>query len=150
MLYIASDHGGFTLKTKLINYFQKNNIEYQDLGPYELDPEDDYTSYVQLMIERMREDQDYGTESEGILLCRNGVGVNIMANKFKGIRAALSFNQKHAESTRNDDHANILTLPSDFINEQEAIDIATQWLKTPYSNAERHIRRTQVLDSHGE
>jgi ribose 5-phosphate isomerase B len=146
MLYISSDHGGFNLKSELIKYFSQNGIEFEDLGPTELVQDDDYNDYVLPLVERVRSYEG----SNGILLCRNGVGVNMLANKFNGIRAALSFDSKHAASSRNDDHTNVLTLPSDYINNDKAIEIVKTWLNTPYSQDERHIRRVNSVDQYGQ
>jgi RpiB/LacA/LacB family sugar-phosphate isomerase len=79
--------------------------------------------------------------SMGILICKNGVGVCMMANKFKGIRAGLSWNIKHAVSSRNDDNTNILCLPADYIFEEEALKTVEAWLNTPFSKEERFSRR---------
>ncbi len=146
MLYIASDHGGFNLKKELTDYFLKQNIAYEDLGPEELVPEDDYTEYVLKIVEKVRSDEN----SQGIIICRNGVGVSILANKFKDIRAALSFDVNHAKSTKVDDNANILTLPADYIDSNKAKEIVTQWLATPFSNADRHVRRLQSDSIYGQ
>ncbi|EKD99660.1 MAG: hypothetical protein ACD_22C00214G0001, partial [uncultured bacterium] len=110
MLYLASDHGGFELKKQLLEFLQENGMEAKDMGPFTLDPQDDYPDYVSKVMEQMQKDPT----SKAILLCKNGVGVNIMANKYKGIRAALSWEPKHASSTRNDDDTNVLTLPASY------------------------------------
>ena len=146
MIYIASDHGGYNLKNELIQYFQQNNIEYEDLGPSELVQDDDYNEYALKLVERVR----YNEGSSGILLCRNGVGVSMLANKFKGIRAALSFAPKHAASSRNDDHTNVLALPADYIDAQTAIATVKAWLETPYSQEDRYTRRVNKVDRFGQ
>lgn len=146
MLYISSDHGGFNLKSELIKYFSQNKIAFEDLGPTELVLSDDYNEYVLRLVERVRADEG----SDGILICRNGVGVNILANKFKGIRAALSFDPKHAASSRNDDYANVLTLPADYIDSAAAIEITQTWLNTPFSTEERHVRRISGEEKYGQ
>lgn len=146
MIYIASDHGGFNLKQKILEYFDQNNIAYEDLGSTEFVQDDDYPEYVLKLVERVRYDEG----SNGILLCRNGVGVNMLANKFKGIRSALSFDPKHAASSRNDDHSNVLTLPADYIETPTAIEIIKAWLVTPYSQEERHTRRVNRVNEFGQ
>lgn len=146
MLYISSDHGGFNLKSELIKYFSQNKIEFEDLGPTELVLDDDYNEYVLRLVERVRANKG----SNGILLCRNGVGVSVLANKFKGIRAALSFDSAHAASSRNDDRANVLALPADYIDAGEALKITQAWLTTPFSTEERHVRRISSEDKYGQ
>ncbi|MBU1132999.1 MAG: RpiB/LacA/LacB family sugar-phosphate isomerase [Patescibacteria group bacterium] len=139
MIYITSDHGGFELK----KYIVENIPELTDLGPSEFDPEDDYPDFVPPLVDKVLEDK----ENMGIVICRNGVGVSMAANKFKGIRAALSFNIKHAESSRKDDNSNVLALPSDYISHEEAIEIVKTWLNAPFSNKERHVRRVAKVNN---
>jgi len=78
------------------------------------------------------------------------VGISIAANKFDGVRAALSWNPIHAESTRNDDGANVLALPADYITKEEALITVQRWLTTNFSGEERHIRRLVKLASFEE
>lgn len=146
MLYIASDHAGFKLKTKLAEFLTKELIEFQDLGPEKMIPEDDYVETGVVLVEKVRSDN----KNKGVLICRNGVGVSIFANKFKGIRAALSWQPKHAASSRNDDDSNVLTLPADYIDEKTAIEIVGAWLITPFSTEERHTRRVIKLNELGQ
>ncbi len=146
MIYIASDHGGFNLKKLLVAYLLKRQLACEDLGADEYDPEDDYVDYALQLVERVR----YNEGSQGIILCRNGVGVNMLVNKFKGIRSALSYTPKHAASSRNDDNSNVLALPADYIDKTMAIDIVEAWLDTPFSEADRHIRRTNRVNEYGQ
>lgn len=146
MIYITSDHGGFALKQKIVEYFKKVGLEIADEGPFELIPDDDYPDYIIPVMRKVQQD----ASNRAIVICRNGVGVCIAANKFKGVRAALSWNPKHAESTRKDDNSNVLALPADYINEKEAMEIIGTWLKTPFSKEERYTRRinkAEMLES---
>jgi RpiB/LacA/LacB family sugar-phosphate isomerase len=146
MLYIASDHGGFKLKAKVVEFLTKELMDFEDLGPDKLVPGDDYVETSARLVEKVRSDK----KNHGILICRNGVGVCIFANKFKGIRAALSWKPEHVVTSRNDDNSNILTLPADYIDTKTALEIVGAWLITPFSNAERHIRRVTKLDELGQ
>lgn len=139
MIYITSDHGGLELK----NYLVKSISELIDLGPTTLDPEDDYPDFIPPLVDKVLDDK----ENMGIVICRNGVGVSMTANKFKGIRATLSFSTKHAESSRRDDNTNVLALPSDYISNEEALEIVKTWLTTPFSNKERHVRRVAKVNN---
>jgi len=139
MIFIASDHGGFDLKNKIVTKFKKEETEIIDLGAHELDPTDDYPNYVKILTEKVLS----SAENKGILICRNGVGVCMAANKYKGIRAGLSWNHKHAISSRNDDDTNVLCLPADYIQDEDAINTVKAWLETPFGNKERYVRRLQ-------
>src|SRR3989344_5984779 len=111
MIYVSSDHGGLELKNKLVAYLTQKNVEVTDMGPFELDSDDDYPEYVLPVVEAVLGAKD----NKGMLICRNGEGVSMLANKFKGVRAVLSWNSNHAKSSRNDDDTNILALPADYI-----------------------------------
>jgi ribose 5-phosphate isomerase B len=141
MIYISSDHRGLILKDFLVSELTSRGLEITDMGPKSLDPEDDYTEYASLVAKKVQEnDQD-----KGIVICANGVGVSITANKFNGIRASLSFNPQHAESSRKDDNSNILALPSDYITKEQALETTLLWLSTPFGNEDRHIRRINKI-----
>lgn len=142
MIYIASDHAGFDLKRKLKKYLEAKELTYEDLGPQELMLDDDYPEYALPLANKVAENPN---ENKGILLCGNGVGVSIVANKVKGVRAALSWDPRHAASARNDDDANILALPTRFLNEDQAKNVVRAFLETPFSKAERHTRRIKKI-----
>lgn len=137
MLYIASDHGGFKLKNLIVEHLEERGEEVEDLGPHKMDADDDYPDYAAPLAERVAEDDD----ARGILICRNGIGVCIVANKYKGIRAGIGYSESAAESQREDDDTNVLCLPADEIDDEQAIDIVESWIRTSFSNAERHVRR---------
>lgn len=145
MIYIASDHGGFELKNKIMAYLKSKQMDVIDMSPHEFKNDDDYPDYVIPTMQKVLEN----VANCAILICRNGVGANMLANKFKGIRAGLSWNAEHAKSSRNDDNTNVLSLPADYINEEEALDIVQAWLSTPFSNEERHIRRLNKFKNIG-
>jgi ribose 5-phosphate isomerase B len=146
MIYISSDHRGFELKKFLVEELEKEDIHIEDLGPKDINPEDDYPDYAKIVAEKIQENP----ENMGIVICANGVGISIAANKFDGVRAALSWNPVHAASTRNDDGANVLALPADYITKEEALITVQRWLTTNFSGEERHIRRLVKLASFEE
>ena len=141
MIYISSDHRGLELKKYLVESLASAGLEIVDLGPKDLDPEDDYPDFAKLVAEKIQED----FENMGVLICANGVGISIAANKLDGIRATLSWNPKHAASSRNDDGTNVLVLPADYITKEEALEILQTWLSTNFSGEDRHIRRIQKI-----
>lgn len=143
MIYITADHGGFKFKKLIFDYLKEKNIPVEDVGPYEMTPGDDYPDYMLKLVNKVREDP----EGRGIAICRNGVGMSIAANRFKGIRCGLSWNPDHTRSTRYDDDTNVLALPADFVSEEEALACVRVWLDTPFSKEERHARRLYKLDN---
>jgi len=136
-IYISSDHAGFELKNRLVEFLQNVVDEVKDLGPSEFDPSDDYPDYA---ADTARE-VSMNNESKGILICRNGVGVCIAANKFNGIRAVNGNELNIAVSSRLDDDTNILCLGADYIDLETAKTIVKSWLQTEFSGEERHKRR---------
>jgi len=169
-VYIASDHGGFELKNYLMEKLVAKGFKVEDLGFKTYDPKDDYPDLmVGLSLAcnpRRRElssteadnipqppilDQEYQKQGPKstiptIIICKNGVGVSVLANKIDGVRCALSFNPEHARSARRDDDINFLALPADYITKEVALETALAFLETPFSNEERHVRRLEKLE----
>lgn len=142
MIYIGADHRGYKLKEKIKLYLKDLDFEFKDLGASELDPDDDYPDYAISVAEKVAEDLE---GNRGVLICGSGVGVDIVANKFKGIRSALVFKTQQARMSRNDDNTNILSLAADFIDENSAKEILRVWLETPFSRVERYARRLEKI-----
>ncbi|MEK7197928.1 MAG: RpiB/LacA/LacB family sugar-phosphate isomerase [Patescibacteria group bacterium] len=142
MIYFGADHRGYKLKEALKNYLKELNIEYEDLGALELILDDDYPDYAIPVAQKVSQNPK---ENLGILICGTGVGVDITANKFKGVRSALIFSAEQARMSRNDDNTNILSLSADFTLENLAKEILKVWLETPFSRLERHARRLEKI-----
>lgn len=138
MLYIGADHRGFNLKEVLKFYLTELGFKYEDMGALELNPDDDYPDFALAVAKKVSENPE---KNRGILICGSGVGVDIVANKFKGVRSALLFDIQQARMSRNDDNTNVLSLSADFIDENLAKEILKIWLETPFSYLERHARR---------
>ena len=144
MIYIGADHGGYKLKEQLKKFLTKKKLEFLDVGAKSLKVGDDYPDYAKLVAKKV---SDNPLRNIGILICRSGQGVCIVANKFTHVRAALVWNTKEAEMSRIDDMSNVLCLPSDYISSKEAEAIVNVWLTTAYSTEARHIRRIRKISS---
>lgn len=142
MIFLASDHGGYKLKEIIEKYLKEKGNEVVDIGPERLDPTDDFPDFVIPLAKKVAENP----KNLGIALCRNGVGVEIAANKIDGVRAALSWDPKHAASTRSDDNSNVLALPADYLDEKKAIEVLDSWLTTQYSKEPRFERRLKKIE----
>ncbi len=142
MIYIGADHGGFKLKEQLKKFLAKKKLEFSDLGAKNLKVGDDYPDYAKLVAKKVSQNP---LQNVGILICRSGQGVCIVANKFEHVRAALVWNTKEAEMSRTDDMTNVLCLPSDYISNKEAEKIVEVWLSTPFSTEARHMRRVKKI-----
>jgi RpiB/LacA/LacB family sugar-phosphate isomerase len=141
MIYITSDHAGFRLKNALVEYLRGRDVEIIDMGPNRYDESDDYPDYVIPTMKKVQENYN----NKAIVICRNGVGVCVAANKFNNIRCGLSWDSDHVKTARADDDINVLALPADYIDEEKAKEIALVWLQTSFSKNERHERRLRKV-----
>ncbi|OHA01787.1 MAG: hypothetical protein A3H71_02085 [Candidatus Sungbacteria bacterium RIFCSPLOWO2_02_FULL_48_13b] len=138
MLYIGADHRGFAMKEAVKSWFLEHGEAMSDVGAHELDVADDYPDFA-IEAAKLVSQNPEGTKA--ILICGSGHGMDMVANKYKGVRAALCFNISVAKQSREHENANVLVLPSDWLHESEAIEIAKVWLDTPFGKVERNERR---------
>jgi len=138
---IGSDHAGFKLKNKIINYLKKKRIPYRDFGTYS-EASCDYPDFA-FPVARSVAARKF---DRGILICGSGVGVTITANRVKGIRAVNVKDLYTARQSREHGDANILCLAGLRLKIKKAIKILEIWLKTPFSGEGRHLRRIRKID----
>ncbi len=143
MIYITSDHAGFEHKNTIVEWLETSPHEFEDLGPYEFEHDDDYPDFIIPACEQVAEDQ----KNLGIILGGSGQGEAIAANKVKGIRAALYYGGPEDILTLSKIHnqANVLSLGARFLTTQEAIKAIKLWLATKFKNEERHLRRINKI-----
>lgn len=135
-IFISSDHGGFGVKEKIVRELG-NDYEIKDLGPYEINPDDDYPDYAKRVSKMILENPG----SRGVLICRSGNGMAIAANKHKGIYASLCFGSRHARKAVEDDNSNICCLDADYEGEDE-VEIAKAFIDAEFAGVgTRHERR---------
>lgn len=146
IVYLGSDHGGFYLKEKVEAHLVKAGYQVEDVGNKVLDPADDYPQFAFAAATKVLGSTD--TDPRAILICRGGQGMAIAANRIRGIRAVVVADVEEARMSRNDNNANVLSLPSRVLESDEALayDIIDTWLKTPFSRAERHSRRLREIE----
>ncbi len=142
MIYLGADHRGYELKEKLKKFLEELGHDYEDMGAFEYNKDDDYADFAIAVAGKIAQKSE---ENKGLLICRNGVGVDVVANKFKDVRSVLGFDVEQVRLARNDDDVNILALPSDFVSEKEAKDIVEMFLETPFEGHERFIRRINKI-----
>ncbi|HEY4520602.1 MAG TPA: RpiB/LacA/LacB family sugar-phosphate isomerase, partial [Candidatus Paceibacterota bacterium] len=140
MIYLGADHRGFQLKEIIKDYLDETEKEYEDLGAFEIDPNDDYPVYAKRVADHVQYPED-----RGIVICGSGVGVDEVANKVAGVRSGLAINRKQIEAARHDDDINVLALASDHTPEEEAKGIVKVFLETGFSGEERYIRRINEI-----
>ena len=141
MLALGCDQGGYALKLEVIEYLEEKGIEYKDCGTYSEDAVD-YPIYARKVVKEILS----GNCDKGILICGTGIGISIVANRYKGIRAALCGDCFSAEATRQHNDANILAMGARVVGPGLAVKIVDTFLNTPFSGAERHARRVRMID----
>lgn len=141
MIYIGADHRGYQLKEQLKTYLSGRGYKLADLGT---DSEEsvDYPLIAAKVAEAVKEDPN----NRGILLCGSGVGVCIVANKFKGIRAGEAWNADVARRARTDDNINILCISADTIELADAQKISQAFLDTSFAGEDRYKRRLKQIE----
>ena len=110
-IFLSSDHGGFELKTSVINFLKEGNYDVEDLGCFSLESVD-YPDYANLMAKNIKNN----INSFGILFCGTGIGVSIAANRHSHIRAALCTSVEMASKSRKHNDANVLALGGRILN----------------------------------
>lgn len=137
---IGCDHGGINLKPVLVDYLKKEGFEYVDFGCF-TNESTDYNEYAVKVCNAVKD----GECELGVLICGTGIGMSIMANKIKGIRCGHCHDVFSAKMTRLHNDANVLALGERVVGPGLMIEIVDAFLKTPFSNDERHLRRVNKI-----
>jgi len=140
LIYVGADHRGFYLKSKIVDFLREIEYEVKDLGVKTYNEEDDYNEISTELAEKVVREN-----TKGILICGSGIGVNVMANKVVGSRAAICISEKQVRLAREDSDINILCLAADLVDEENNLKIVKTFLKTIFSSEERFIRRINKI-----
>ena len=140
MIAIGSDHGGYKLKEEIKKYLEEKEIEYMDVGTYS-EERTDYPIYAEKVAEKIQSKEC----DKGIIACRSGAGMAMVANKFKGIRAASIHSELEAKFAKSDDDINVITLGGDYITTNEAICIIRNWIAAEFKGG-RYQERLDMLE----
>ena len=138
-IFISSDHAGFALKKKVLDFLKKKKLSFQDLGPFS-DKSVDYPLYAHKLANNVKKNK----RNVGILICGSGTGMNIAANKHRNIRAAQCFSLKSTKLSRLHNDANVITLGSRLISKNEAMKFISAFLNTKFEGG-RHLRRVKKI-----
>ena len=131
MISLGSDHGGYELKEEI--------IKYKDYGT-ENEERTDYPIFAERVAKSIQSKEC----DRGILICKSGAGMTIVANKFKGIRAALGINEEVAMASKADDNINVVVLPAQYITLSSAIATIRAWIATEFKGG-RYLERLQMI-----
>ncbi|WP_253769561.1 ribose-5-phosphate isomerase [Goodfellowiella coeruleoviolacea] len=140
-VYLGSDHAGFDLKAHLVTHLTELGHEVVDVGPAAYDAQDDYPPYCVQTALRVVADEG----SLGVVIGGSGNGEQIAANKVPGCRAALGWNEQTATLAREHNNAQVIAVGARMHTTEEALRIVDAFLRTPFSEDPRHVRRIQML-----
>lgn len=136
MIILTADHAGYELKEYIKTFLDKCKEDYFDCGAYDLNPNDDYPDYVKIAVPKVLEDSN----NCGIFICGSGIGMNMSANRYKGIRAVCANDYTTAFLARKDEDANVLTLGARIVSKKMAIKIIKVFMSSEFEGG-RHLRR---------
>ena len=139
-IVIAADHAGFELKQAIIDYLNEKGHQVVDLGPFS-NQASDYPQKAALAVKALKA----GQGEMGVLVCGSGIGMDIAANRFLGIRAVLAPTVDHARLGRSHNNGNVLCLGARLTPPGLALKIVEEFIKTPFEGG-RHQRRVDMLD----
>ena len=140
MIALGNDHGGVKLKEEIKKYLDEVGIEYKDYGT-DKEERTDYPIYAKKVAEAILNKEC----DKGILICRSGHGMTIVANKFKGIRAANIENEEEAKHAKADDDVNVIALGGDCMGINEAVRIIRAWIATEFKGG-RYQERIEMIE----
>ncbi len=138
-LILASDHAGFKLKEEIKNYLIKKRKQVIDLGTYSTHSVD-YPDFAHLLSNKIKKnDQQFG-----ILVCGSGVGMSIVANRHKNVRAALCYDIKSTKLSRKHNNANVMAIGSRLTKKRNALKYVNAFINTNFEGG-RHLRRVKKI-----
>lgn len=142
IIYFGADHRGYALKEHLKEAVRDTGYEIYDVGNTVYDEADDYPDFAAEVAKKVSRDPE---GSRGIVICGSGAGMEIVANKFPNVRAALGLTTDQVFDARSDDDINVLSFAADFVAKPDAQKMVQVFLGTPRSDEERHRRRLEKI-----
>lgn len=136
MIILASDHAGYKLKEELKQYFSRHHIEYVDAGANSYDAQDAYPDIAKQGVKLVLKN----THNFGIFICGSGVGMSMVANRHKGIRAVLAYDVLTAEMARRHNNANVLCMGQNRVTKTMAIKIIKAFLSSSFDGGRHQAR----------
>ena len=136
MIVLCSDHGGYELKEEIKKFLTKSGVEFLDCGAHEFNIDDDYPDFVHEAVPNVLKSEDHA----GIFICGSGIGVSMVANRYKGIRAVLANDYATAFLARKDEDANVLCMGARIVSKKMALKIIKVFFSSEFEGG-RHLRR---------
>ncbi|MBR6033725.1 MAG: ribose 5-phosphate isomerase B [Clostridia bacterium] len=141
MIVLGADHGGYKFKEEIKKYLDENGIQYEDIGTFSEERTD-----FPIMAKEVCEKIQKGEADKGILICRSGYGMAIVANKYKGIYCAPVYSEETAKFCRAHNNTNVLALGADYMDKNEAIRCLRVWLATNFEGGRYEQRLNMIKD----
>lgn len=138
---LGADHRGYALKERLKVRLAEEGFTIEDKGAFAEDPGDDYPDFALPVARAVAANP----EARGILLCGSGMGMDVVANKVRGVRATVGYSLESVVHARSHDDINVITLAADILSEEEAARFAGAFLSTAFDEAERNVRRLEKI-----
>ena len=142
---VASDHAGFEMKQRLIAELKKLGYDPQDIGAHDSGTPDDYPDSAHQVARQVAG----GKVKRGILLCGSGVGMDMVANRYRGVRAALAWIPEIGALSRQHNDSNVLVLPARFMSIEDGVATMKAWLDAKFEGG-RHERRVKKIEPEGK
>ena len=139
-IIIGSDHAGYPMKEKVTAHLRERGVKVEDIGTYSEEAVD-YTDFGKKVARKVSD----GTFGRGILICGTGLGMSMVANRFRGVRAALANDLFSAIMSRRHNDSNIMAMGGRLIGDTLAFQLVDTWLETPFEGG-RHQRRLEKMD----
>ena len=136
---IGSDHAGFEDKERVKKQLEQLGYQYEDVGTNSTESTD-YPIYAAKVAELVAS----GAVEQGLLICGSGNGMQIAANKIRGVRAALAWNEETAALARQHNNANVLSVPARMISPEEVSKVVKSYLEAEFEGG-RHQRRVEEI-----
>ena len=140
-IHIGSDHAGLEFKNRIVEHLKNKGHDVVDHGPHTFDPLDDYPVFCIPAAEAVAKEPG----SFGVVLGGSGNGEQMVANKVKGVRAALVWSKEIAKLAREHNDANVISLGGRMHDEAFCLELVDTFLATPFSGDERHVRRIGLI-----
>jgi ribose 5-phosphate isomerase B len=159
-IYLAADHAGFAMKEVVKTWLMGEGYTVEDCGAHVYEEGDDYPDYMHSAAQKLAADVSAGQNARAVIFGASGQGEAIVANRYKGVRAAVYYGEPSTaqtdasgttlsilDGTRAHNNANCLSIGARFISDEMAKKIVGQWLTAAFSLGERHVRRITKIDT---
>ncbi len=144
-IHVATDHAGLEFSKRLRDHLSEEGHEVIDHGPLEYDSQDDYPAFCIRAAQAVVADLAEGSEALGVVFGGSGNGEQIAANKVRGIRAALVWNESTASLAREHNDANVIAIGARQHTFDEVAEFVDLFIATPFPGEERHVRRIEQI-----